>query len=362
MTFTVKFTDANGPLEAWKMRVLKVEARYKDKVLFQGQVDSIRLVDQIRKLNLLEFTATEAPRWEPFLREPYPGYEWSVDKARRVAEDQGYRLESIPYEVYPAPRYPREEVRNTSEGRYWLTGEQILRLAVAPYPGAFVKWNPDGSVGCTMAANRSIGTVLVSPDQVEMPDFETRIEDTPFRVALQSEQAWFPEIERSVAYFKDEGLRFHWIKTDNFKNWGPFIRLDNPINFSNTASSGLYLSDELSPAKNVFFLAADVIRGQITSPRTIRFHDDISPNNGMTAALFDTWEKHQNVKIDRLDTIETGPYRIIGGTLSITHGRTTHETTAVWASSHPEYGYPNEADVQFIDGDNLGTDKEFLPF
>ncbi len=347
--------------EMWNWRVLRVKALVDDRVLFTGQIDSIRLVEKRGNTRLLQFSATETPRWEPWLREVDYDYEWDIEIARSHASTY-FTLDPLPIEPYPLPFYSRDDRDKVPNRRFELTGDQILRLAVAPYPASFVQFKPDGTVGCTMAANQAPITRKINSSNVEKPEtWETRLEDTPFRVAMQSDRAWISEIPRVVAYFHDEAVRRDHAKIESFKDWGDFRRLDNGISFSPTAENGDFVPANLRPESNSFFLAADMIRGQLTSPQTMIFHDRLLPSSDRGLAFFSTWEEHENVEVANTDDLHAGPWRIIGGTLSIAHGHTKHETTVVWAKSHPAYGYPNTSDVDFSWTDN-GEADDYPPF
>lgn len=356
LSFTARMGRGHGPEEMRNWRVLRVRAKWGPWDLFVGQIDSISF-DLDYKFTT--FTATEAPRWDPFLRETSRWYEMSIDAARRVVEKR-YTLDPLPVAVYPEPRYPVSD-RHLVGGRYEFTGEQLVRLAVAPYPASFIQWKPNGHVGCTMASNEtSLKPIEISHRHIEEWPVSIRLEDTPFRVAMQSAKAWTPELERAVAYFHDEAVRFQHAKIDSFKDWGPYRELDNGINFSGTADNGLYIGSDLRPSENVFFKAADIIRGQITSPPKLTFDENLLPDNS-SALLFVTWEQHRNVYISAESDFFRSQYRVIGGILNVAHGRTTHETTALWAQSHPDYGYPNESDVEMYTVES-GEDDQHIPF
>ena len=359
MSFTAHWSVDHK--EMWNWRVLRVKAFVDDHVLFTGQIDSIRLVEKRRSGGLIQFSATETPRWEPWLRELDSDLEWSVEFARDRAS-RYFALDHLPLKPFPIPFYSRDDRDKVPNRRFDLTGDQILRLAVAPYPASFVQWKPDGTVGSTMVANRAPIIRRINSRSVEKPEtWETRLEDTPFRVAMQSDRAWITEIPRVLAYFHDEAVRRDHAKIESFKNWGDYRRLDNGISFSPWTEDGEFIPANLRPESNTFFLAADIIRGQLTSPQTMTFHDRLLPSSDRGLAFLSTWEKHENVEVQNTDALHAGPWRIIGGTLSIDHGHTKHETTVVWAKSHPTYGYPNTSDVDFSWTDN-GESDDYPPF
>lgn len=363
MTFTVRVNEAIDTFKLWYWRALRVEADAGGTLLFRGQIDAIKLIRETDWGDVYQFSATEAPRWNDWLRETHSYNQLTIDWARTLAAREGYTVEPLPEPVYPLPRYLGKDMAEFGVDGYELTGEQVLRIAAAPYPASFVQWNPNGTVSSTMVRNKANDKRLIMHSQLDCSPFEVRLEDTPFRVAMQSEQAWAPKLPRAVAFFHDEAMRFQYAKVPNFKNWGPFIRLDNGINFNYLDSrDSLYLGHELRPESNSFYWAADMIRGQITSPKKMKFYDTLLGPDPGHRWYFDTWEKHENLEIYDVAPPNNGPYRIIGGTLTITHGLTTHEVTAVWARSHPEWGYPQASDLEFINGDNLGSDKEYLPF
>ena len=359
MSFTAKLGFDHK--EMWNWRVLRVKALVDDRVLFTGQIDSIRLVEKRRNSSLIQFSTTETPRWEPWLREVDYDLEWSIEFARDRASHY-FDLDPLPIEPFPRPFYSRDDRDKVPNRRFELTGDQILRLAAAPYPASFVQWKPDGTVGCTMASNAAAVIRRIRSRSVEKPEsWETRLEDTPFRVAMQSDRAWITEIPRLLVYFHDEAVRRDHAKIESFKNWGDFRRLNNGISFSPWTEDGEFIPTNLRPETNTFFLAADMIRGQLTSPQTMTFHDRLLPSSDRGLAFFSTWEKHENVEVTAADDLHAGPRRIIGGPLSIDHGQTKHETTVVWAKSHPAYGYPNTSDIDFSWSDD-GEADDYAPF
>lgn len=356
MRRTLTFTAWMGTdrLELWNWRVLRVVCRVGTREYFTGQIDTIRRVGP----DLIEFSATESPRWADRVR-GFPSFDATdVDGAREEARSRGFRLANLPIAVYPRPSYGPQVITD-GKSQYQITFDQLLRIAVAPYPGSFVQYLPSGLVGCTMAANDAATVRELHSDAVIIDDnWAIRYDDTPFRVAMQSDNAWIQGPKRITSYFHDEAVRSQHVKVNSFMSWGNFQRLDNGITFGIYNESGDRVADDPRPRVNSYYRFADVIRGQTTSPRKITFLDTLIEETTSARAYFYTWEEHANFQVVE-DVPDRGPWRIIGGTLTIAHGKTTHETTAVWARSHPTYGYPNASDVS-INSNNTGRADMFI--
>lgn len=356
MRRTMTFTAWMGTdrLELWNWRVLRVVGRVGTTEYFTGQIDTIRRVGP----DLIEFSATESPRWSDALRSHGTVRPTDVDEAREQVRKLGLRLDRLPIAVYPRPYYGPQVITD-GKSEYQITVDQLLRIAVAPYPGSFVQYLPSGLVGCTMAANDTPQVRVLHWDAVIIDEnWEIRYDDTPFRVAMQSDNAWIQGAKRITSYFHDEAVRSQHAKVNSFMSWGNFQRLDNGITFGLYNESGGLVKDDPRPRLNSYYRFADVIRGQTTSPRKITFLDTLIEETSSARAYFYTWEEHENFQVYE-DVPDGGPWRIIGGTLTIAHGKTKHETTAVWARSHPKYGYPTARDVS-ISNDSDGRADRFI--
>ena len=341
----VLLSEIYGIDTLWHWRALTARAKFGSVTLFEGAIDSIAVHPFRRDMFKVHIEATETPRADSWMKEE-KGYEYMYPvAAQSYAEAHGYEIASRPIDVYPDIYYATGDLEKYKIPEYRFTGEQLLRLAAAPYPGAFVQWYPGlKKAGSTMASFKTSQDPLpLKASQVQIADPEIRLEESPYYLYMQSENAWVKDIPRLGGRFIDAAL--------TAENSALSIRqiaerrLDNPITFRP--------EDTSRSRENSFVEAASIIRGQITAPLQIIFHDSLLDGTQRNYELFFTWEQENNITVSGAEDRWTQfgwtnrVFRIIGGTLSFKHGHSTHTTTAVWATPHPEWGTPNASDLRF---------------
>lgn len=339
-------------LDLQGIRACHIRLLFRNHLLFEGQIDSIT---PNASRDLIRITATETPTWKGFGdTDTSYFFEPMTPELAREKMSGYYGLE---FDPLPMPVYPRISV--PSDSRYQFTDEQMLRLGASPYPASFVQWMPGlKRVGTTMASMTDELSVheIDSSEAVEFLPHSIRLEDTPFTVALQSERAWFPDLDRAAGTFNDVAVFRDFVRGPKTKTAFRFeqgMPYDGYQRGANDKITGFITTDS-RPRENVFFHAADMIRGQITSPITARFHDLYSYQDFRNLRhLFSTWESRTVwlIRHSLFGSPQQSRFRAIGGTLDIGRDRTTHTVTLVWSESHPRYGFPNDSDMKFLTSD-----------